>query len=309
MSMENQYQMKQVAWMSLLAVACGASEHPTTQVATAVDVGEGPHESAPSPEPAESEGPSDRNVPGDWVLIRAGTFTMGSPESEAGRNDDEEQHEVTLTRDFWLQATEVTQSQFHDVMGYGSSLCQSQSDDCPAENVSWHESAAYCNAISERAGLDRCYSCTGSDQQVECEPSSSFESPYQCPGYRLPTEAEWEYAARSGTSGARHGELEAIAWFEGNSDNTAHPVGTREASPWGLYDMLGNVNEWCHDQFTDYADGPVTDPLGRYSTMHYVYRGGCWHHGPESARAANRVSYGPRYGYDGLGFRPARTEL
>ena len=199
--------------------------------------------------------------PEDWILVHAGTFTMGSPPGEAGRDDDETQHEVTLTRDFEIQATEVTQAQFQELMddnpsGFGD--CPN----CPVETVSWHEAAAYCNALSDLAGLDRCYECSGSGTGSECDLSSAYATPYDCPGYRLPTEAEWEYAARGGiTQDPRatfNGEpgtetepwncsstkvLEPIAWYCNNGRGRTHPVGGKSPHR-GLYDMLGNVEEW-----------------------------------------------------------------
>jgi formylglycine-generating enzyme required for sulfatase activity len=243
---------------------------------------------------------------------------MGSPTDEWGRWADENQHEVTLTNDFEIQTTEVTQGQFQELMSYNPSVLTRCGLDCPVDSVNWYEAAAYCNALSEIAGLARCYECAGSGESVECGPSESYDTPYNCPGYRLPTEAEWEYAARSGTTAATYGDLFAVAWYWDNSGmpdhGTPHPVGTRMASPWGLYDMLGNVSEWCHDRHdndyrvrTPYDPAPTTDPSGPEEGSDRVCRGGGWRFFAETNRAANRswAPPGDRFFY--RGFRPVRT--
>jgi formylglycine-generating enzyme required for sulfatase activity len=262
-------------------------------------------------------------VPDGWKLISAGTFTMGSPEGELGRTDAAEtQHEVTLTNDFIIQATEVTESQFAALMGYNISWTV-PCNDCPVERSTWNEAAAYCNALSASQRLPLCYECDdGIEVEVRCTSSKSYSSPYDCPGYRLPTEAEWEYAARAGeTTGTYNGDtdvedcseskvLNPIAWYCGNAESDVHPVGRLVANAWGLHDMLGNVNEWCHDWFVeDLGSDAVTNPFGPETGELRSIRGGSWRSSPAEVRAAYRGAEQTQYLWprSSFGIRPVRT--
>jgi formylglycine-generating enzyme required for sulfatase activity len=262
-------------------------------------------------------------VPQGFVRIEAGVFTMGSPVNEAGRGKDETRHQVTLTRAFALKATEVTQGEWFAVMGTRPSRFAGCGDDCPVEQVSWYDAVAYCNALSLSEGLPRCYADGGGADYDAADANNqttpTWRNGLDCQGYRLPTEAEWEYAARAGTVEASYngpvGEvdcgfdasLDPIAWHCGNSGDTAHPVGRKRANPWGLYDMLGNVWEWSWDWYAGYPAGAAQDPQGPAAGGDRVLRGGSWYNNGQSVRAASRPGNLPGNRYDNLGFRPARS--
>jgi len=216
-----------------------------------------------------------------WVP--RGRFSMGSPSSEPDRYSDEVQHEAVLTRGFFLAETECTQGQWESVMRGNPS--HFKGSDRPVEGVSWGEAVEYCRKLTAK-------------QRAEGILAEGWE-------WRLPTEAEWEYAARAGTTGARYGELDAIAWWSGNSGSETHAVSQKAANAWGLQDMIGNVWEWCSDWSGDYPTGSVTDPAGPNSGSGRVRRGGCWGNDAGLARSACRSRRDPGYRYSLLGFRPA----
>lgn len=264
-------------------------------------------------------------VPGVWVLVPAGTFNMGSPGGESCHQTNEVLHAVTLTHGFAISARETTQGEFQATMGYNPSAFAACGSGCPVESVSWHEAAAYCNALSAKQGLTACYTCAGSGATVSCEVGSSYAAAgglYLCKGYRLPTDAEWEYAYRAGTTTALYsggvssctgsdGNAGSIGWYKQNAGNTPHPVGQKAANTWGLHDVAGNVWEWAHDRYLDnLGAGAVTDPTGPATGPDRLCRGGSWLNEPQHMRAAWRGKCGgaPNVRAHWLGFRCAMTK-
>lgn len=180
----------------------------------------------------------------------------------------------------------ITQAQYAQVTGRLPS--SSRGDAVPVEGVSWVDSVRFCNALSEREGLDPAYRVPAEIEGLAWDASAD--------GYRLPTEAEWEHACRAGTTGARYGDLDAIAWHRGNSLGRPHEVGGKEPNPWGLYDLFGNVWEWCWDVYD-------TEVYGTYR----VLRGGGWFDEPWSCRASVRRRSHPTFRIEDVGFRVARS--
>jgi len=237
-------------------------------------------------------------APAGFVYISPGTFMMGSPSNEEGHYVDETQHSVTLTHGFFLQTKEVTQGEWQQAMGNNPSEFSSCGSDCPVETVSWLDAVGYANALSRAGGYSECYDSNGNVQ--------GGGSIYVCTGYRLPTEAEWEYAARAGSSGARYGIPQQIAWYADNSELATHRVGELQANAWGLYDMLGNVSEWTHDWHDSYG-GSVTDPSGPASGATRVRRGVSYNSVALVLRSALRRDSIPSNRDSMIGFRLART--
>jgi formylglycine-generating enzyme required for sulfatase activity len=253
-----------------------------------------------SPVPAPRK-PRTNTIGMELVLIPAGEFLMGSPDDNQNAGDDEkQQHRVRITRPFYLGVHEVTQGQYREVTGANPSDFQG-SDDLPVEHVSWDEAIAFCNKLSEHEGLKPYYRVGGG-------------APLGGDGYRLPTEAEWEYACRAGSTtrfsfGDDEARLGEYAWFVGNSDSKTHPVGQKRPNAFGLYDMHGNVWEWCWDGYEakSYAGSPGADPLGPSQAAARVIRGGGWIIEPRLARSTYRYGFSPEYRKFDLGFRVARS--
>jgi formylglycine-generating enzyme required for sulfatase activity len=221
----------------------------------------------------------------EFVYIEPGTFVMGSPSNEKDRDVDEKQHEVTLTKGFYMGVTEVTQGQWIEIMRNNPSYFKFCGDDCPVEFVSWNEVQEFIKQLNKKEGADK---------------------------YRLPTEAEWEYACRAGSTsrfsfGDSDSRLGEYAWFKSNSDHTPHPVGKKNPNDWGLYDMHGNVGEWCEDWYGDYPSGSMTDPEGPSSGSFRVYRGGSWRSDASICRSARHDSRAQSSKDIVLGFRLVRN--
>jgi formylglycine-generating enzyme required for sulfatase activity len=216
------------------------------------------------------------------TLIPAGEFLMGLPESDDdSRGDKKPQHRVRITKPFYLGVTEVTQEQYERVMGENPS--KRRDPQHPVAEVSWKDAMAFCRRLSEK----------------------------EAKTYRLPTEAEWEYACRAGSTttwffGAAESDLKNYAWYNENSGRTAHAVGQKQPNAWGLYDMTGNVWEWCADRYGKdyYEKSPENDPGGPASGSKRMYRGGAWIGGEAHCQSAFRLAHPPgRARNYGLGFR------
>lgn len=239
---------------------------------------------------------------------------MGSPASEPDRYDDEGPvHLVTISRSFYMKQTEVTQGEWESLIGNNPSRFGSCGTTCPVEQVTWYDAVYYANALSRSEGFEECYTlsgCSGSAGSDLTGCTVSFKG-VNCNGYRLPTEAEWEYAARAGSSDARYGDLDEVAWYDGNSSSKTHPVGEKAPNSWGLYDVLGNVWEWVYDWYDSgyysSCSSGCTDPVGPSSGSLRVIRGGGWNYNARGVRAALRVNLAPGYRNDVLGFRLLRS--
>ena len=235
--------------------------------------------------PMEADPCATNSIGIEFTPIEAGTFEMGST---AGAIDEEPVHTVEITQDFCLGTYEVTQAQWVAVMGSNPSGFSSCGGDCPVEQVSWTDVQAFITALNSLEGTT---------------------------AYRLPTEAEWEYAARAGTTtewswGSNAGDAGTYAWYFDNSGSTTHPVGGKLANPWGLYDMHGNVWEWVQDWYDlgYYSVSPAADPPGPASGSRRVNRGGGWSSSLTFLRSADRA-LGPVPRVSFLGFRLLRAGL
>jgi formylglycine-generating enzyme required for sulfatase activity len=265
--------------MMLIAVGCDDSTHsgePDEQAAE--PTAEHPTKPVPADLPI-IELPSITNtLDRKFNKIPAGTFMMGSPETEEGHNDNENQHKVTINKAFYIQTTEVTQGQWKAVMGtepWKGKQWAKEGANYPAVYVSWNDAVAYCKKLSEKEGKT----------------------------YRLPTEAEWEYACRAGTQTAWSfgDDAKALgdhAWHRENAVNAgelyAHQVGLKKPNAFGLYDMHGNVWELCHDYYGKgyYKPSPATDPQGPTGGSWHLFRGGSWQYLTRGTRSAERGAHG-----------------
>ncbi|MFA7231407.1 MAG: formylglycine-generating enzyme family protein [Victivallaceae bacterium] len=235
------------------------------------------------------------------VLIPGGTFVMGS---KTGLADEKDVHQVKVSS-FYMDVNEVTQESYQQVTGMNPSKFRDRKG--PVERVRWTDAALYCNARSIKEGLQPCYN------------PATWKCDFSKNGYRLPTEAEWEYACRANSSSDYYFDGEAAqlgryGWFRNNSDEKVHPAGKKKPNAFGLYDMYGNVNEWCNDFYAaDYYLKSLTDnPRGPAAGSKRVLRGGSWSDRAKNCRSARRFSDAPTtadicQGYDTYGFRCVRN--
>jgi len=236
--------------------------------------------------PAETKKPAETRPDDGLLLVQGGTFTMGCT-SEQGSDctaDEKPAHQVTLS-DFYIGKYEVTQALWRSVMGSDPpKLIFKGCDQCPVERVSWGEVQEFLTKLNAKTGRQ----------------------------YRLPTEAEWEYAARGGQKSqgykyAGSDTIDEVAWYSSNANNKTHAVGGKKANEQGLFDMSGNVWEWCSDWYGTYSSSTQTNPAGPTTGSGRVYRGGSWRNDSQFARVANRRNLGPTFRGSDLGFRLART--
>jgi formylglycine-generating enzyme required for sulfatase activity len=236
--------------------------------------------------PANGGGPIAVTTPGGDVMIAlpGGWFEMGSA---TGEESDESLHRVWLSP-FCIDQNLVTQESFQKIMGRNPSRWTEPKN--PVEQIRWKDAAEYCNARSRLEGMTPCYDLT------------TWKCDFESNGYRLPTEAEWEYACRAGTRtryffGDDPAQLGKHAWFKGNSTRGPSPVGTKQPNPWDLNDMCGNVWQWCNDiyQADYYTKCPERDPCGPETGATRVLRGGCWNSRPANCRSAYRLDETPSY--------------
>jgi VWFA-related protein len=245
----------------------------------------------------------------NMVLIPSGTFRMGNTGAYSSDADEKPVHQVTISKNYLMSKYEITQSQYEAIMEKNPSFWKG--DSLPVETVSWYDAVEFCNKLSDKDGFSRCYS--GSGTSIVCE--------WNANGYRLPTEAEWEYACKAGTETDFHSgdlnnphckpidaNLDKIDWYCGNSGNKTHPVGNKEPNSFDLYDMSGNVYEWCWDWYDSnyYAISSSTDPKGESSGPYRVLRSGCWNSSAYICISSNRINFPDCQG-NSIGFRIVRV--
>ena len=234
----------------------------------------------------------------EFIKVDGGEFTR--PGDYQGQKDIVVTDITCKVDTFYIADFVVTQGEWNQIITYNPS--HFKGDDLPVECIGWHEAIVFCNEKSKQDGLQPCYTING--EQVECD--------FHADGYRLPTEAEWEYAARGGSKseGFRYAgsdSLHEVAWYAKNSGRTTHPKGGKKPNELGLYDMCGNVFEWCWDWFEWFKCDFMDNPLGPISGKMKAVRGNCWVNGATTSELGRRVHRGPGCKNHHLGFRIART--
>ena len=252
---------------------------------------------------------ADKTVKGNLVLIPAGLFSLGNTGSYEGEYDEKPPVTIIISKPFYISKYEITQQQYKAVMGNNPS--EFKGDNLPVEQVSWYDALNFCNALSQSEGLTPCYTING----------TKVTSDFEANAYRLPTEAEWEYAAKAGTKTDFYSgkltysgnspidpNLDKIAWYSANSSNTTHPVGQKTPNAFGLYDMSGNVWEWCWDRYAEYPSKETKDYQGPEIGTYRVYRGGGWRNLAWYCRSTNRDRNYLDDKNNSLGFRVVKAK-
>lgn len=250
------------------------------------------------------------------ILVNGGSFIMGNTHSN-GNSSETPFHRVTLSS-FYLDKFEVSQAMFIDIMGYNQAYFTGDSLR-PVEQISWYDAIEFCNRRSLLEGLKPCYTYTGYGTDCNNWPygwntavNNSIICNWNADGYRLPSEAEWEYAAKGGTLAseteyAGSNDPQSVGWYVANSDAIPHPIGLKTPNGLGLYDMSGNVWEWCWDWATNYTSANLTNPYGAADGTYRILRGGSWYYSESFMRANLRGMVIPAIRYLDIGFRCART--
>ncbi len=270
--------------------------------------------------------PTPIPTPSNFVFIPAGNFLMGSPQDEMCHMWMEyPEHSVSLTQGFYMQQTEVTQSEY--MMFFDSNPSRFTGSDLPVDQVTWQAAIVYCNRLSVASGLTPCYYLDEAFTTIYETLYGTYVRPYwdrSADGFRLPTEAEWEYACRAGTTTpynngqtntgcGEDANLNPLAWYYYNSNNQTHPVGMKQPNNWNLYDMHGNLKEWCWDyfDFQYYSESPPVDPLGPefVENEYRSLRGGGWNCGAGDCRSADRDYRTPNVRNPSIGFRIVRSSF
>ncbi len=278
-----------------------------------------------------------------YIYCTGGAFAMGSPSDETGRNDDEKEHDVTLTNDFLIMEKEVTQNEFENLMKHNPSSPTYCGGECPVENLSWYDAVAYAIVLSENKGVAPCYELSDVmcwDGTIDSEDEENrfcaghggidaaivslkgVASVYECEGYRLPTEAEWEFAARAGRTFAFFNgditspencndpdpNLDLVGWYCGNSNYETHAGAKLEPNGWNIYDMHGNVGEWTWDDYGSYSsEAENPEKFSGDEETPRVYRGGNYSGKAKDCRSAARAAHLPEMRFPYIGFRLAKT--
>ena len=316
-----------IVWLALSAKPVFKVIYPAAPSPTLVRPNPLPVASLPTVEPASAKALAE---PLEMIELPGGEFWMGSPPQAPGRRDDEARHRVRVSA-FEMARFPVTQRLYVELMGENPShfrgtdlLAEFSGDAVPVDNVSWFDALRFCNRLSQRAGLRPCYRITEPpperklDDGREVQPEVEWDQ--NANGYRLPTEAEWEYACRAGTEtaysfGDDPARLGEHAWFDHNSWTQTHEVGMKKPNRWGLYDLHGNVWEWCWDWYGYgvYLEISAQDrsyrlvsPVGPQTGTGRVVRGGSFYNGPLFLRSANRNRHEPEDRYWNVGFRCVR---